>query len=86
MTRRNGLLCCLICKTLALKLTVKFLKLEKVLKLTVNFNVKPGGITLALSPQNPLSRFPAAFSERRGKSFVRKQPAAKITKGFGAPF
>jgi hypothetical protein len=29
---------------------------------------------------NPLSRFPAAFSERRGKSFVRKQPAEKITK------
>jgi hypothetical protein len=28
---------------------------------------------------NPLSRFPAAFSERRGKSFVRKQPAEKIT-------
>jgi hypothetical protein len=31
---------------------------------------------------NPLSRFPAAFSERRGKSFVRKQPAEKITKVF----
>jgi hypothetical protein len=27
-----------------------------------------------------LPRFPAAFSEQRGKSFVRKQSAEKITK------